>query len=160
MRNSLNSQGLIGSCGKFSKGLMVVLVVVGKALWGFLMLREWIVCLHGSWIYRKLPGKEVGGGSLVVKLCLTLATPWTISWQVPLGPWHSPGKKTGVGCHFPSRGNLPNSGIEPGSPALQANSLLSEPPGKPQWFLSNHTNKASPALDEGFFAWIPVPSLL
>ena len=48
MRNSLNSQGLIGSCGKFSKGLMVVLVVVGKALWGFLMLREWIVCLHGS----------------------------------------------------------------------------------------------------------------
>ena len=48
MRNSLNSQGLIGSRGKFNKGLMVVLVVVGKALWGFLMLREWIVCLHGS----------------------------------------------------------------------------------------------------------------
>ena len=29
-------------------------------------------------------------------------------------------------------GYLPNPGIEPGSAALQADSLLSEPPGKPQ----------------------------
>ena len=33
---------------------------------------------------------------------------------------------------FPSPGDLPNSGIKPGSPALWANSLPSEPPGKPQ----------------------------
>ena len=33
---------------------------------------------------------------------------------------------------FPSPGNLPNSGIKPGSPTLQADSLLSEPPGKPK----------------------------
>ena len=32
---------------------------------------------------------------------------------------------------FPSPGNLPNPGIKPGSPALQADSLPSEPPGKP-----------------------------
>ena len=32
---------------------------------------------------------------------------------------------------FPSLGDLPNSGIKPGSPALQTNSLPSEPPGKP-----------------------------
>ena len=32
------------------------------------------------------------------------------------------------GLPFPSPGDLPNSGIEPGSPALQANSLPSEPP--------------------------------
>ena len=32
---------------------------------------------------------------------------------------------------FPSLGDLPDPGIEPRSPALQANSLLSEPPGKP-----------------------------
>ena len=31
---------------------------------------------------------------------------------------------------FPSPGDLPNPGIEPGSPALQADALLSEPPGK------------------------------
>ena len=32
---------------------------------------------------------------------------------------------------FPSPGDLPHPGIEPGSPALQADALLSEPPGKP-----------------------------
>ena len=36
------------------------------------------------------------------------------------------------GLPFPSPGDLPNPGIEPGSPAFQADSLLSEPPGKPQ----------------------------
>ena len=34
------------------------------------------------------------------------------------------------GLPFPSPGDLPDPGIEPRSPALQANSLLSEPPGK------------------------------
>ena len=33
---------------------------------------------------------------------------------------------------FPSPGDLPNPGIEPGSPKLQADALSSEPPGKPQ----------------------------
>ena len=35
------------------------------------------------------------------------------------------------GLPFPSPGNLPNSGIEPGSPALEADALTSEQPGKP-----------------------------
>ena len=34
------------------------------------------------------------------------------------------------GLPFPSPGDLPNPGIEAGSPALRADSLLSEPPGK------------------------------
>ena len=34
---------------------------------------------------------------------------------------------------FPSLGNLPHPGIEPGSPALQVYSFLSEPPGKPSY---------------------------
>ena len=34
------------------------------------------------------------------------------------------------GLPFPSPGDLPDPGIEPGSPALQADSLLSEQPGK------------------------------
>ena len=33
---------------------------------------------------------------------------------------------------LPSSGDLPNSGIKPGSPALQVDSLLSEPPGEPR----------------------------
>ena len=37
-----------------------------------------------------------------------------------------------MGCHsIPSPGNLPHPGIEPGSPALQADSLSTELPGKP-----------------------------
>ena len=48
----------------------------------------------------------------------------------------SPGEGNGnplqySGLPFPSPGDFPNPGIEPGSPALQADSLLSEPPGKP-----------------------------
>ena len=35
------------------------------------------------------------------------------------------------GAAIPSPGDLPDSGIEPRSPALQVDSLLSEPPGKP-----------------------------
>ena len=36
------------------------------------------------------------------------------------------------GLPFPSPGDLSDSGIEPGSPALQADALTSEPPGKPK----------------------------
>ena len=36
------------------------------------------------------------------------------------------------GLPFPSLGDLPNAGIEPGSPALWADALPSEPPGKSQ----------------------------
>ena len=36
---------------------------------------------------------------LVAKLCLTLAIPWTVTARL-LCPWDSPGKNTGVGCHF------------------------------------------------------------
>ena len=43
----------------------------------------------------------------------------------------SPGKNTGVGCHALLRGNLPDPGIKPRSPALQEDSLPSEPPGSP-----------------------------
>ena len=36
------------------------------------------------------------------------ATPWTVAYQAPPS-WDSPGKSTGVGCHFPSPGDLPIS---------------------------------------------------
>ena len=39
------------------------------------------------------------------------------------------------GLPFPPLGDLPDPGIEPWSPALQADSLLSEPPGEQDFFL-------------------------
>ena len=47
-------------------------------------------------------------------------------------PWNSPGQNTGVGRLFPSPGDLPNQGIKPRFPALQADSLPAEPQGKPK----------------------------
>ena len=46
-------------------------------------------------------------------------------------PWNSPGQNTRVGSLFPSPGDLPNPGIKPRSPALQADSLPSELSGTP-----------------------------
>ena len=46
-------------------------------------------------------------------------------------PWDSPGKNTEVSSHSLLQGNLPDPGIKPGSPALQADSLPFEAPGKP-----------------------------
>ena len=46
--------------------------------------------------------------------------------------WNSLGQKTCVGKPFPTPGDLPNPGFEPRSPALQADSLLAEPQGKPK----------------------------
>ena len=42
-----------------------------------------------------------------------------------------PQKEYWSGLPFPSPRDLPNPGIEPGSPSLPANTLPSEPPGKP-----------------------------
>ena len=39
------------------------------------------------------------------------------------------------GLPFPSPGDFPNPGIEPGSPTLQAEALSSEPPGRPYHYL-------------------------
>ena len=58
------------------------------------------------------------------------ATQWTISHQAPLSMGF-PKQEYWNGLPFPPPGDLPDTGIKPGSPALQADSLLSEPPGKP-----------------------------
>ena len=68
---------------------------------------------------------------LVSQLCPTLRHHGL--WPARLlCPWNSPGKNTGVGGHSLLQGDLPNPGIDPRSPALQADSLPSEPPGKPR----------------------------
>ena len=58
------------------------------------------------------------------------ATPWTIAYKAPLFTEFSR-QEYCSGLPFPSPGDLPHPGIEPRSPALQADTSLSEPPGKP-----------------------------
>ena len=55
-------------------------------------------------------------------------TPWTVAHQAPLSMDFSR-QEYWSGLPYPPPGDLPNPGIEPGSPALQADSLPSEPPG-------------------------------
>ena len=57
-------------------------------------------------------------------------TPSTIVYQAPLSMGFSR-QENWSGLSFPSPGDLPNPGIKPGSPALQAAALPSEPPGNP-----------------------------
>ena len=58
------------------------------------------------------------------------ATTWTVAYQAPPSMGFSR-QEFWSGLPFPSPGDLPDPEIEPRSPALQADALLSEPPGKP-----------------------------
>ena len=57
----------------------------------------------------------------------SLQAPWAVALQAPLSMGFSRQEKWN-GLPFSSLGYLPNPGIEPGSPTLQAESLPSEPP--------------------------------
>ena len=89
-------------------------------------------CSHG--IRRRL----LLGRKVMTKLCCVqssghaqlFATPWTAAHQAPLSMGFSrPEYWSGFPCPPPE--DLPIPGIEPRSPALQADSLTSEPPAKP-----------------------------
>ena len=62
---------------------------------------------------------------------LTSAILWTVAWQAALSMEFSR-QEYWSGLPLSSPGDLPEPGINLVSPALQANSLLSEPPGKPK----------------------------
>ena len=64
--------------------------------------------------------------------CIRLfAILWTVALQAPLSMGFSR-QEYRTGLPFPPPGDLPNPGIEPRSPTLQADSLAAEPPGKPE----------------------------
>ena len=80
---------------------------------------------------------EVTAGWLFLQLTLSKlscvwlsAAPWTVAHQAPLSMGFS-GQECWSGLPFPSPGDLPTPGNEPWSPTLEAESLSSEPPGKP-----------------------------
>ena len=63
---------------------------------------------------------------LVIQSYLTLCDPMDYVYPARfLCPWDSPGKNTGVNCHFLPQGNFPTQGSNLGR--LQADSLPSEP---------------------------------
>jgi len=109
------------------------------------------------WFSNPTPG-HISGQSQVkwseVKLlsCVRLfATPWTVAYQAPPSMGFSR-QECWIGLPFPSPGDLPDPGIEPWSPALQADTLLSEAPGKPhldKTVLQKHT--CSPVFIEALF---------
>ena len=67
---------------------------------------------------------------------LLFATPWTVAYQAPPSMEFSR-QEYWSGLPYPSPGDLPDPGIEPGSPAFQADALPAEPPGKP-WHVPTH----------------------
>ena len=89
-----------------------------------------ISCIVGRFFTSEPPGKsyETLWVQLnhLVKLCL-FATPWTVARQAPLSMGFSRQEYWG-GLPFPSPGDLPDPGVEPRSPILQADSSPSEPP--------------------------------
>ena len=78
---------------------------------------------------------SVESGRLLLLLSLfsqvlsdSFETPWTVTLQGPLSMGFSRQEYWG-GLPFPSSGDLPDPGTEPGSPTLQADSLPTELPG-------------------------------
>ena len=64
----------------------------------------------------------------------SFATPWTVACWVPLSMGF-PRQEYWYGLPFPTPGDLPNPGVEPRSPALQADSLVLSQQGSPPFLL-------------------------
>ena len=66
--------------------------------------------------------------SVSLSVVSDVCNPWTVTHWAPLSMGFSR-QEYWSGLPFPPSGDLPDPGIEPGSPAVQADSLPSEPPG-------------------------------
>ena len=89
-------------------------------------------------LFNSLTKNQVSEVSEVAQsLVSNSATPWSVAYQAPLTVGFSR-QEYWNGLPFPSPGDLPNPGIEPGSPTLQADGLPSELPGKLQVNLASN----------------------
>ena len=97
-----------------------------------LRLWEWLkeMCIYN--IHYIIINKTCLAANLSLPL---LRHPWTVACQATLS-MEFPRGEYWSGLPFPSAGNLPNSGIKPASPALQADSLLLSHQGSPLWLCS------------------------
>ena len=80
------------------------------------------------------------------------ATPWTVDRQAPLSMGFSR-QESWSWLLYPSPGDLPDLGIETGCPALQADSLQSEPPGYIHTHTHTHTHGWRFAAEGRVQAW-------
>ena len=78
-------------------------------------------------------------GAKSLQSCWLFVTLWTVTRQAPLAVGLSR-QEYWSGLLFPSPRNLPNLGFKAWSLALQVDSSLSEPPGKPQWHAERHSS--------------------
>ena len=114
----------------------------------------WLMILKASWHFLHkdffwVDAQEKAHAPIAaaksIQLCPTLCNPWTAAHQTPLSMgFFRQEYWSGLPCPLP--GDLPNPGIKPRPPALQADSLPSEPPGK----LKN-TGVGSPSIFQGIF---------
>jgi len=91
------------------------------------------ICVHSSLTLELFPFLAVmNKWSESCSVVSHFATPWTVARQAPLTMGFSR-QEHWSGWPFPSPGDLPSPAIKPRSPTLQADSLLSETPGKQRY---------------------------
>ena len=85
--------------------------------------RDWTPISHivRQILYHLSHGKAQSGSFKSLSCVQLFGTPWTVAYQAPLSMELSR-QEYWSGWPFPSPGDLPDPGIEPGSPALQADS--------------------------------------
>ena len=96
---------------------------------GYKYICGWIPSLF-TWNYHNIVNRYVLCYAWSLSRVWLFATPWAVACQAPLWGFSRPEYWSGLSC--PPPGDLPNPGIKARSPALQADSLPSEPPGKPK----------------------------
>ena len=140
-----------------------------------------VSCSSHVWLFASidgsLPSSSVHGilhARILVKVkvkslsCVWLfATPWTVAHQDPPSMGFSR-QEYWSGLPFPSPGDLPDPGIEPRSPALEADDLTSEPPGPVssrilEWLAVSTSRRSTQLRDQtciSYISWIGRQSLL
>ena len=117
---------------------MIPIITLCKAFSLFSDTWDNTPCVLRSWIFKILFRQVFKWCAICKYLCLvtqscpTLCDPMDCSPSGSFVHGDSPGKNTGVGCHTLLQGIFPTQETESRSPALQADSLSFEPPGKPK----------------------------
>ena len=91
--------------------------------------RDWVKCELNVWDWVK--------GLLSLGWVCLFLTPWAVACQAPLSMEFSR-QEYWSGLSFPSPGDLPDPGIEPGSTAFRVDFIPAELPGKGKWKSLNH----------------------